>query len=279
MKPQVLNASRVPRCLPVVLAAVLAIPALAADAPAAGKKKAPPKERPFTPGGKYRQGDMNRPRPPVVVPPGWGSAAEPGAPPSDAIILFDGKDLSKWQRQPRRQDPDPDSTAPKWKVENGYLETVPKTGPITTKEKFADCQIHLEWATPAEVKGSGQGRGNSGFFLVGHPEVQLLDSYQNDTYPDGQAASIYGFYPPLVNASRPPGEWQTFDIIYIAPRLEEGKVVKPALYTVFHNGILAHHAVEVPGSSVECPISLQDHNNPIRFRNIWVRKLKGYDEP
>ena len=136
---------------------------------------------------------MNRPRPPVVVPPGWGSAAEPGTPPSDAIVLFDGKDLSQWQRQPRRQDPDPNSTAPQWKVENGYMETVPKTGPITSKEKFADCQIHLEWATPSEVKGSSQGRGNSGFFLVGHPEIQVLDSYQNDTYPDGQAAAVYQF--------------------------------------------------------------------------------------
>jgi len=129
------------------------------------------------------------------------------------------------------------------------------------------------------VKGSGQGRGNSGVFIVGHPEIQVLDSCENDTYPDGQAAAIYGQYPPLVNASRKPGEWQTYDIIYETPRLDEKhKVVKPAYYTVLHNGVLAQDHVEVPGSPVECALGLQDHMNPVRYRNIWIRKLKGYDD-
>jgi hypothetical protein len=192
-------------------------------------------------------------------------------------VLFDGKDLSKWFRSVPKDDPDR-SDQPKWKIEHDYLEIVPKSGSITTREKFADCQLHIEWATPAEVKGQDQGRGNSGVILTGHPEIQVLDSYQNDTYPDGQAAGLYGQYPPLVNVSRKPGEWQSYDIIYIAPRLENGKVVKPALYTVFHNGVLVHHAAEVPGATVESALTLQDHNNPVRYRNLWVRKLKGYDE-
>ncbi|MFT4641216.1 MAG: hypothetical protein ACI8T1_004553 [Verrucomicrobiales bacterium] len=153
------------------------------------------------------------------------------------------------------------------------MEIVPKTGQITSKDKFGSSQIHIEWASPAEVIGSSQGRGNSGVYINGHGEVQVLDSYENDTYPDGQAASIYNKYPPLVNASRKPGEWQTYDIIYDAPK--EGK---PATLTIMHNGILVHHAAEVPGDAVECSISLQDHSNPVRYRNIWVRPLKGYDE-
>ena len=262
------------------VALLAAAPALPADAATnAAPTAAPKKEQPFTPGGRWRAHDMSRPRP-VVVEPGTASTPDnAGRPPADAIILFDGKDLSKWKRDPRKGDPDP-SDAPKWKIENGYMEIVPKGGSISTREKFADSQIHIEWATPAEVKGNGQGRGNSGVFIVGHPEIQVLDSYGNDTYPDGQAAGLYGQYPPLVNASRKPGEWQVYDIVYIAPRLDEqNKVVKPALFTVFHNGVLVHHAVEVPGTAVECPLSLQDHNNPVRYRNIWVRKLGGYDEP
>ncbi len=232
--------------------------------------KAKKKERPFTPGGKYRQGDNNRPRPRVIDP---GSATKP---PSDAIVLFDGTDMSNWDLG-KKKDGTPWQD-PKWKIENGYLEVVPKTGGITSKEKFGSCQIHIEWATPEEVKGNGQGRGNSGVFIVGHGEVQVLDSYQNDTYPDGQAAAIYNRYPPLVNASRKPGEWQSYDIIYYAPQFEAGKVTKPATLTVLHNGVLVHHAAEVPGKAVECPISLQDHKNPVRYRNIWVRPLRGYDE-
>lgn len=232
------------------------------------------KPPPLAPGGKWRVHDTNRPQPVVIMPPTASTPDRPGQPPSDAIVLFDGTDLSQWETRTRTG-----SAPAKWKVENGYMEIVPKSGSIRTKQQFADCQLHLEWATPAEVKGSGQGRGNSGLYFQGHPEIQLLDSWENTTYPDGQAAALYGLYPPLVNASRKPGEWQSFDVIYMAPRFDENqKLVKPALYTVFHNGVLVHHAVEVPGTAVECAILLQDHGNPLRFRNIWVRKLRGYDE-
>jgi hypothetical protein len=221
----------------------------------------------MTPGGKWKAGDMARPRPPVISP-----AAAPGAAPGDAIVLFDGKDLGQWKGAER---PGSTNDAPRWKVRDGYFEVVPGTGAITTRDKFGDCQLHVEWATPAEVSGNGQGRGNSGLFMSGHAEVQILDSYDNDTYADGQAAALYNRYPPMVNASRKPGEWQSYDLIYIAPRLDDqGKVTEPARYTVFHNGVLVHHNMEVPGSAVECPITLQEHKNPIRFRNVWVRLLK-----
>ncbi|MDO8630216.1 MAG: DUF1080 domain-containing protein, partial [Phycisphaerales bacterium] len=173
---------------------------------------APKKEKPFTPGGIYRQGDMQRPRPTVISPPTETTSAAPGRPPGDALVLFDGKDLSKFKRLARKGDADL-SDAPKWKIENGYAEIAPKSGAIGTRAKFGSSQIHIEWATPAEVKGSSQGRGNSGVLLDGWGEVQVLDSFENDTYPDGQAAAIYSNYPPLVNASRKPGEWQSFDII------------------------------------------------------------------
>jgi len=246
-------------------------------APAKARKKAP-EERPFTPGGKWRANDLNRPQPVVVTPPAACAGAEPGSPPSDAVLLFNGKDLSNWIRIPRRDDKDR-SEQPKWKVEGGTIEVVPETGSILTKDKFSDCQIHIEWATPAVVTGEGQGRGNSGITITDHPEIQVLDSYRNQTYADGSAAALYGLYPPLVNASRRPGEWQTYDIIYLAPRFDgQQNMVQPARYTVFHNGVLVHHNVEVPGSTVECSLGLQDHNNPVRYRNLWLRKLKGYDE-
>jgi len=263
----------------IALSLAVALGAQAADeakpAPKAqGKAK---KEQPFTPGGKWRAHDMKRPLPRVVDPGHADAHMMPSPPPSDAIILFDGKDLSKWFRTPRKEDPDKSDT-PKWKIENGYMEIVPRSGSLTTREKFGSCQLHVEWATPAEVKGDGQGRGNSGFFIVGHPEIQVLDSCGNKTYADGSAAALYGQYPPLVNVSRKPGEWQTYNVIYEAPRLEDGKVVKPAYYTVIHNGVLVHNHVEVPGNAVECPISLQDHLNPVRYRNIWLRPMKSYDE-
>jgi hypothetical protein len=257
----------------VLTASVLTLPHQAGAA-----EKAKARETPLTPGGVWRAHDTNRPRPAVVIPPSPSSQDQAGHPPSDAVVLFDGQDLSQWQRvAARAQNKGEASEIPGWKVEKGYVEIVPKSGAIQTKAKFADCQIHLEWATPAPATGKGQGRGNSGIFIEGHPEIQVLDSYENDTYPDGQAGGIYGLYPPLVNPSRPPGEWQSFDIIYLAPRLQEGKVTQPARYTVFLNGVLIHHAVEVPGTSIESAIRLQDHNNPVRYRNIWVRLLKGYD--
>ena len=249
------------------------VPAFVASAAESAKKSEPKKEKPFTPGGIYRQGDMQRPRPTVITPP-----SAPGRPPGDAIVLFDGKDLSKFKRQPRKDDPAP-SDSPKWKIENGYAEIAPKSGAISTRAKFGSSQIHVEWATPAEVKGSSQGRGNSGVLLEGWGEVQVLDSFENDTYPDGQAAAIYSNYPPLVNASRKPGEWQSFDLICECARLDEkGKVLQPARLTVFHNGVIAHHAVERPFTGQEFGFALQDHNNPTRYRNIWVRPLHRYDE-
>lgn len=224
----------------------------------------------LTPDGKFRQHSMDRPRPPVVTPPEIGKA------PSDAIVLFDGKDLSAWKQVNGKM---PDDSA-LWKVADGIFVITPRTGSIQTRESFANCQIHLEYRSPSEVVGKGQGRGNSGLNLAGHPEIQVLDSYNNDTYPDGQAAAIYGNYPPLVNACRKPGEWNSYDIIYIAPRLDtRGKVVRKARYTVLHNGVLVHHDVEVPGSAVACPLVLQDHNNPIGYRNIWVRPVRDYDKP
>ena len=236
------------------------------------------KEKPFTPGGIYRQGDMQRPRPTVITPPNETTQAAPGQPPSDAIVLFDGKDLAKFKRLPHRGDSDP-AEAPKWKIENGYAEIAPKSGTIETRDKFGSSQFHIEWATPAEVKGSSQGRGNSGVLLSGWGEVQVLDSFGNDTYPDGQAAAIYSNYPPLVNASRKPGEWQSYDIICECAKLDaQGKVLQPARITVIHNGVIVHHAVERPFTGQEFGFGLQDHNNPVRYRNIWVRPLHRYDE-
>lgn len=210
---------------------------------------------------------------PKIVSPG-ATAAEP---PADAIVLFDGKDLSQWVGK--------DGSPAKWEVKDG-VATVNKTGAITTKQEFGDMQLHLEWATPAEVKGEGQGRGNSGVFLNNRYEVQILDSYNNKTYVNGQAGSIYKQHPPLVNASRKPGEWQTYDIIFHAPAFDDaGKVTKPARITVLHNGVLVQDHAEVMGTTshdkapqyekhaAKQPISLQDHGDPMRFRNIWVRPL------
>ncbi|MCX7047528.1 MAG: DUF1080 domain-containing protein, partial [Candidatus Sumerlaeota bacterium] len=159
-----------------------------------------------------------------------------------------------------------------------YAEVTSKSGSIYTKEKFGDCQIHIEWATPAKVNpaAKGQGRGNSGVFLPGHQELQVLDSYQNETYADGQAAAIYGMYPPLVNACRKPGQWQSYDITLEQPRYDaQRKLVSPCRLTVVHNGVLVQDRVDLGGGATEGALGLQDHNNPIRYRNIWLRKMKG----
>jgi hypothetical protein len=235
-------------------------------------------DTPMLPGQKWRVHDGTRPQPPVVTP-----SEQPGGPPSDAIVLFDGKDLSAWTNA--KGEP------AAWKVENGYVEVVPKTGEIRTREEFGDVQFHVEFRTPLPTRGAGQGRGNSGFFFFGRYELQVLDSYDNPTYPDGQAGAIYGQWPPLVNASRKPGEWQTYDGVFTAPRFKDGKVVEPATLTVFHNGVLLHNRKALMGSTghktvgaytehgPKGKIHLQDHGDPQRFRNIWVRPLKGYDEP
>ena len=224
---------------------------------------------------KWAIHDLNRPLPPVVDP---GSAGPPQPAPADAIVLFDGRDLSQWE--------DGKGGPARWKVENGYAEVVAKTGPIRTKRGFGDCQLHVEWAAPVEVKGEGQERGNSGVFLMDKYEVQVLDSYDNRTYADGQAAAIYGQYPPLVNACRKPGEWQSYDIIFHRPHFDpEKNLVQPARMTVLHNGVLVHDNVELTGPTahkarpsyephdIRLPLSLQDHGNPVRYRNIWVREL------
>lgn len=235
----------------------------------------PAKPKPLAPGGKWFSNDMNRPRPRVITPP------EPGKAPSDAIVLFGGSDLSLWKRDPRKDDPAPaGDDATKWVARDGYFECTPKSGAIRTRQKYAgDQQWHIEWATPSEVKGNSQGRGNSGVFIGGFPEVQVLDSYQNDTYPDGQAAGLYGQYPPMVNASRKPGEWQTYDIIVERQKKDaSGKVIKKARLTVIHNGIVVHLGREFDMGGQDSDLQLQDHGNPVRYRNIWVRKL-NLDDP
>ncbi|MFB3920436.1 MAG: DUF1080 domain-containing protein [Terriglobia bacterium] len=227
---------------------------------------------------RWKIHDTTRPHPPIITPGTASTQEKPGTPPSDANVLFDGKDLSKWQTatgQPA-----------KWKVENGYMEVVAKSGPIQTKESFGDCQLHVEWASPDPPHGEDQDRGNSGVFLMGLYEIQVLDSYQNVTYADGQASAVYGQYPPLVNASRPPGQWQTYDIIFHGPRFDkDGKLLRPARVTVMHNGVLTQDNVELTGPTAhkarppyepgpdKLPLSLQDHNHPVRYRNIWIREL------
>jgi 3-keto-disaccharide hydrolase len=211
---------------------------------------------------------------PKIIDPGDATRA-----PSDAIVLFDGKDLSNWVTA--------NGGAPaKWDLKDGAMVVVRGTGAIKTKQEFDDVQLHIEWATPAEVVGEGQGRGNSGVFLQGRYEVQLLDSYNNKTYFHGQAGSIYKQYPPLVNACRKPGEWQSYDIIYHAPIFgDDGRVKKKATITALHNGVLIQDHAELFGTTTndpvfpsytkhgKGPIMLQDHGNPMRFRNIWVRQL------
>jgi Domain of Unknown Function (DUF1080) len=211
---------------------------------------------------------------PPIVTPGKANAD----PPSDAIVLFNGKDLSRWR--------DKDGGPAKWNVRDGYVEVAPGTGDIATSDKFGDVQLHIEWATPGVPKGEGQERGNSGVFLMGRYEIQVLDSYDNKTYYHGQAGSVYKQHAPLVNASRKPGEWQTYDIVFHAPKFDEqGKVIDRARVTVLHNGVLIQNNVEIYGNTYhdrpalytahpsEQPLGLQDHGNPVRYRNIWIRRL------
>jgi hypothetical protein len=242
-------------------------------------------DTPYLPDGKWRVHDLKRPHPRMVKP-----GEPPGRPPSDAVVLFDGKDLSQWMAFAKGEDPSK-IVQPAWKVENGYMEVTAGSGSIFSKEKFGDCQIHVEWATPGEPKGSSQSRGNSGVLIMTRYEVQVLDSFDNVTYADGQAAAIYAQTPPMVNASRRPGEWQMYDIAFEAPRFEGDKLVKPAYITVLHNGVLVHHHREVIGRMThrrvgtyaphapEEPFALQAHGNPVRYRNIWIRRLRGYDQP
>jgi hypothetical protein len=225
---------------------------------------------------------MERPRAPKVTPGPLSNAA----PPSDAIVLFDGKDLSHWMQKARGGQ----LQEPKWKVENGDIVIVPRTGGLVTKEKFGDCQLHVEWMIPKEATGSGQARGNSGVELMGRYEIQVLESYQNLTYADGAAGAMYGIWPPLVNPARPQGEWNVYDIMFEAPTFADGKLVKPAWFTVLFNGVLVHNHREQLGTTIwrqvakytphaaEESLSLQDHSQPVRFRNIWIRRLAASDQ-
>jgi hypothetical protein len=223
--------------------------------------------------------DRNRPQPTVVIPATSSTQEQPGKPPSDATVLFDGKDLAQWASM--------DGSPTKWITRDGYMECAKGSGYIRTLQNFGDCQLHIEWATPVPAQGEGQGRGNSGVFLgLDRYEIQVLDSYENKTYADGGAGAVYGQYPPLANVCRPPGQWQTYDIVYTAPRFDaEGKLLSPARLTAFQNGVLIQNNVELTGPTSwlerapyhahpeKQPICLQDHGNPVRFRNIWVREL------
>ena len=229
--------------------------------------------------------DRDRPQPTVVDPGTFSSQEQPGRPPSDAIVLFDGNDLSQWVAM--------DGSPTKWINHNGALECVPGSGYVRTSRSFGDCQLHVEWASPTPPHGDSQGRGNSGvFFGYDRYECQVLDSYQNKTYADGSAAAIYGQYPPLVNVMLPPGKWEVYDIVWTAPRFDaDGNLVSKARETVFHNGVLVQNNVELTGPTAwvgrapykahpeRLPIALQDHGNPVRFRNVWVRELGNPKRP
>jgi hypothetical protein len=233
---------------------------------------------PLVPGTNWHVHDGKRPQPRVVTPGTFSTQDQPGKPPSDAIVLFDGTNLDKWENK-------------NWIVEDGAMVVNKKSGIQKSIDVFGDIQLHVEWTSPVPPVKDGQGRGNSGVFLMGIYEVQVLDCFENQTYPDGQAAALYGSYPPLVNACRKPGEWQTYDIIWECPKFEGDQLIKPAFITVIHNGIVVHHRTEMKGRTnhkaaaaytphaATGPIALQDHGDPVRYRNIWVRPLTSYDQP
>lgn len=229
------------------------------------------KDTPVLPWCGYHVHDPDRPAPPKVTPGRLGIDEKAGTAPSDAVVLFNGTDLSRWKSSD-------------WKIENGELIAV--SGNLTTKQAFGDCQLHLEWQTPDPPQGHMFDRGNNGVMLMGLFEIQVYDSCTEKLYPDGQAASVYGQTPPMVNACRKPGRWQTFDIIFFAPVFKDGKLEKEAYVTVLHNGLLVHHNQKIYGPTghrilpgydkpipEKLPLSLSAHNNPVRFRNIWIRPL------
>lgn len=229
------------------------------------------KDTPILPWCGYHVHDPDRPAPPKVTPGLLGIDEKAGTAPSNAIVLFNGADLKKWESSD-------------WKIENGELIAV--SGNLTTNQAFGDCQLHLEWQAPGPPQGHMFDRGNNGVMLMGLFEIQVFDSYTEKLYPDGQAASVYGQTPPMVNACRKPGRWQTFDIIFFAPVFKDGKLDKPAYVTVLHNGLLVHHNQKIYGPTghrilpsynkpipEKLPLSLSAHNNPVRFRNIWIRTL------
>lgn len=225
--------------------------------------------------------DMNRPQPPLVTPGTFSTQEQPGKPPSDAIILFDGTEatLGKWEAD--KNPPEPT----KWIVKDGAMQCVPGAGYIRTKEQFGDCQLHVEWAAPAKPEGNSQGRGNSGIFPMGQVEVQVLDNFNNPTYADGFAGSVYGVNPPHANALRAPGEWQVYDIIFRRPIFKDGKMLDSGRMTVTMNGVVVQDSTPLEGGGGHMgrskdhpfpekgPLKLQDHGNPVRYRNIWYRPL------
>ena len=225
---------------------------------------------------KWEVHDRTRPHPVVITPGTASTQDQAGQPPSDAIVLFNGKDISGWT--------DLKGQPATWIVENGYMQCA--KGTIQTKEAFGSCQLHVEWASPNPPKGKDQDRGNSGVFLMSKYEMQVLDSYESETYADGQAAAVYGQTPPLVNACRKPGEWQTYDIVFHRPFFnDDGSVKRPAHVTIIQNGVLVQDNTEITGATAhkvvakytkhadKMPIQLQDHNHPVRFRNIWIRPI------
>ncbi len=234
-------------------------------------------DTPQLPDQKWKVHDIERPRPRKVTPGPYFKEE----PPADAIVLFDGKDLSQWVQQVRGGA----TQAPRWKVENGYAEIVPRTGRLVTKDQFGDCQLHLEWSIPVEAQGNGQGIGNSGVEFMSRYEVQVLESFNHLTYADGQAGAIYGVWPPMVNPARPQGDWNVYDIFFEAPRFDGDTVTKPATVTVVFNGVLVQNHKAYLGTTIwrqvgkykahpaEQPLSLQDHGQLVRYRNIWIRKL------
>ncbi len=239
-------------------------------------------DTPLLPGGKWRVHDGERPLPPVVTPPTFSTQAQAGRPPSDAVVLFDGSHLDSWAAR--------DGAAAAWSlVEGCAMEVAPGSGDIHTREAFGSCQLHVEWRAPTEIHADSQGRGNSGVFLLGLYEVQVLDGYDNPTYADGLTAAIYGQHPPLVNACVPPGEWHVYDIVFEGPIYEGGTLASPAYMTVLHNGLLAQHRQRMHGPTAHRtlasyaephgptgPLVLQDHGDRVRFRNIWLRPIGSF---
>lgn len=236
-------------------------------------------DTPVIPGQKWRVHDVDRPSPPVVTPGTNSSNDAVGTAPSDAIVLFDGSNTDAWANRA--------GGACEWTLVDGNaMEVTPRTGDIHSKQAFGSCQLHVEWRAPTEIYADSQGRGNSGVFLLGLYEIQVLDGYDNPTYADGVTAAIYGQYPPLVNACVPPGDWHVFDVVFETPEYAGSQLVKPASMTVFHNGVLVHLRQEMQGPTKHRalasydephgptgPLVLQDHGDKVQFRNIWIREL------
>jgi hypothetical protein len=238
-------------------------------------------DTPIVPGTKWHVHDNERPQPEVITPGTFSTQDTPGKPPSDAIVLFDGTNLDKWRSG---------DEAAKWDLIDGAMQVKPKSGELTSKDEFGDCQLHIEWSAPNPPSGNSQGRGNSGLFMMNRYEIQILDNYNNPTYADGTASAIYGQTPPQVNAIRPPGEWNVYDIIWQGPRFKDGKLEKPAYVTILVNGVVTQNHTMLIGDTPfknvgkynphgeTGPIRLQDHGNPMRFRNIWVRPLRPVEQ-